>query len=143
MHVKVYTDGGNVKNPGPAAAAAVVVNGSGKVLAEAARSIGHATNNIAEYRGLLLGISLARLVGATHVEFMTDSQLMAQQVAMYWAIRDPELSRLHGYAESALDDFEAWSISYVPRSANARADWLCEQITRPNSRKSQKPAPVA
>src|SRR5215216_3578766 len=78
--VVVHVDGGARGNPGPAAAAAVISSPDGEVLAEAAERIGTATNNIAEYRGLLLGLERARALGADDVEVVNDSELIAKQV---------------------------------------------------------------
>ena len=80
MQVVVHVDGGARGNPGPAAAAAVVSAPDGRVLDEAAVTLGHATNNVAEYRGLLLGLERAAALGATEVEVVNDSELVARQV---------------------------------------------------------------
>ena len=80
MKVVVHVDGGARGNPGPAAAGAVVSTPAGEVLAEAAEPIGVATNNVAEYRGLLLGLRRARELGASEVEVVNDSELVAKQV---------------------------------------------------------------
>ena len=80
MKVVVHVDGGARGNPGPAAAAAVVSAPDGRVLDEAAVTLGHATNNVAEYRGLLLGLERAAALGATEVEVVNDSELVATQV---------------------------------------------------------------
>jgi len=80
VRVVVHVDGGSRGNPGPAAAAAVVTSPEGDVLDEAAVTIGRATNNVAEYRGLLLGLERARALGATEVDVVNDSELIAHQV---------------------------------------------------------------
>ena len=74
MKVVVHVDGGARGNPGPAAAAAVLSTPAGEVLDEAAETLGIATNNVAEYRGLLLGLQRARALGATEVEVVNDSE---------------------------------------------------------------------
>ena len=79
--VVVHVDGGARGNPGPAAAAAVVSTPDGDVLDEAQQTLGVATNNVAEYRGLLLGLRRARELGATEVEVVNDSELVAKQIA--------------------------------------------------------------
>ena len=137
LHINVFVDGGINGNPGPGAAAAVAMTEDGEHLAETARAIGKVTNNVAEYKALLLGIALARLVGATHVTFLSDSQVVVQQVGRYWAIRDPELGKLHGITTSRLYDggFEEWKLRYIPRGQNRRADWLCNEILRPGKKK--------
>src|SRR5919199_3329508 len=80
MRVVVHVDGGARGNPGPAAGAAVVSDPEGRVLDEAAEVLGITTNNVAEYRGLLLGLGRARELGATEVDVINDSELVAKQV---------------------------------------------------------------
>jgi ribonuclease HI len=80
VRVTVHVDGGSRGNPGPAAAAAVVRDEEGRVIDEAHRVLGVATNNVAEYRGLLLGLERARALGATEVRVVNDSGLVAHQV---------------------------------------------------------------
>jgi ribonuclease HI len=80
VRVVVHGGGGSRGNPGPAAAAAVVSSPEGDVLDEAAETIGRASNNVAEYRGLLLGLERARALGATEVDVINDSELIAHQV---------------------------------------------------------------
>lgn len=141
VKVTVYSDGGGLANPGPSACAAVVAGQTGKILVEHAIRIGEATNNIAEYEGLRLGIRLARLVGATEAIFITDSQLMANQVMTYWAIRDPELSKLHSKVTSELTAFADWKIQHVRREQNKRADWLVNRLIRPETAKGRAKEP--
>jgi ribonuclease HI len=127
MKVVVHVDGGARGNPGPAAAAAVVSTPAGDVLDEAAVTIGRATNNVAEYRGLLLGLERARALGATEVDVVNDSELVAHQVTGRYKVKHPDMKPLHAEALAALGAFERWSIRPVPRSANADADALVNQ----------------
>jgi ribonuclease HI len=124
VRVTVHVDGGARGNPGPAAAGAVVSDEDGKVLDEAAVTLGRATNNVAEYRGLLLGLERARALGATEVDVINDSQLIARQVDGSYKVKHPDMVPLHGAARDALRGFERWSIRSVPRAQNARADAL-------------------
>src|SRR3954471_3878756 len=78
--VIVNVDGGSRGNPGPAGIAAVATDPSGEILAERSETIGKATNNVAEYRALLLGIELAKELEADEVEFVGDSLLIVEQV---------------------------------------------------------------
>lgn len=128
MIASVFFDGGCAGNPGPGACAAVVVAETGEVLLEDARALGHVTNNIAEYRGLLLACSLAMLLGVETPHFFSDSMIVVQQVNQWWAIRNAELGRIHSFAASALMRFDEWTLSHVPRAQNERADWLCNQL---------------
>jgi ribonuclease HI len=122
MRLTVHVDGGARGNPGPAAAAAVI-DGDG-VHDEASELLGVATNNDAEYRGLLLGLTRARELGATEVEVINDSELVAKQVNGEYKVKHPDMKPLHAQAMEALSAFEAWSIRSVPRAQNADADAL-------------------
>jgi len=128
MKVVVHVDGGARGNPGPAAAGAVVSTTAGEVLADAAETIGLATNNVAEYRGLLLGLERARELGAGEVEVVNDSELVAKQVMGVYKVKHPDLKPLHAAAMTALHSFERWSIRSVPRAQNAAADALVNQV---------------
>ena len=90
MKVVVHVDGGARGNPGPAAAAAVVSAPDGELLDEAAVTLGTATNNVAEYRGLLLGLERAKALGATEVEVINDSELIAHQVTGRYKVKHPD-----------------------------------------------------
>jgi len=127
VKVVVHVDGGARGNPGPAAAAAVISSPSGEVLADAAERIGRATNNVAEYRGLLLGLERAKALGATEVEVVNDSELVARQVGGRYKVKHPDMKPLHAQAMQALGAFERWSIRSVPRAQNAEADALVNQ----------------
>ena len=124
MKVIVHVDGGARGNPGPAAAAAVLSDPSGEVLDESARLLGEATNNVAEYRALLLGLERARELGATEVEVVNDSELIAKQVQGLYKVKHAAMRPLHLDAIGALRQFERWSIRSVPRAQNAHADAL-------------------
>jgi ribonuclease HI len=127
VKVVVHVDGGSRGNPGPAAAAAVVSTPDGDVLDEAALTLGRATNNVAEYRGLLLGLARARALGATQVEVVNDSELVAKQVNGQYKVKHAAMRPLYLEAMEALRGFEAWSIRSVPRAQNAAADALVNQ----------------
>jgi ribonuclease HI len=99
----------------------------GDVLDEAAEAIGVATNNVAEYRGLLLGLQRARELGATEVEVVNDSELIAKQVNGVYKVKHPDMKPLHAAALQALGAFDRWSIRSVPRAQNAAADALVNQ----------------
>jgi ribonuclease HI len=127
VKVVVHVDGGARGNPGPAAAAAVLSTPDGEVVDEAAVRLGTATNNVAEYRGLLLGLERARALGATEVEVVNDSELVAHQVTGRYKVKHPEMKELHRRAMELLGGFEGWSIRPVPRAQNAEADALVNQ----------------
>jgi tryptophan 2,3-dioxygenase/ribonuclease HI len=124
VQVVVHVDGGARGNPGPAAAAAVVSAPDGQVLDRASLRLGEATNNVAEYRALLLGLERAQAVGATEVDVICDSELVARQVGGAYKVKSAELRSLHAQALAALGRFERWTITPVPRAENAVADAL-------------------
>jgi ribonuclease HI len=127
VKVVVHVDGGARGNPGPAAAAAVVTSPDGDVLDEASEFLGVATNNVAEYRGLLLGLARAKALGAKEVEVVNDSELVAKQVNGEYKVKHAAMRPLYGEAMEALRDFDRWSIRSVPRAQNADADALVNQ----------------
>jgi ribonuclease HI len=120
----VHVDGGARGNPGPAAGACVISDPDGQVLAERVRLLGVATNNVAEYQALLLGLECARELGATEVEVIGDSELIAKQVTGAYRVKHEALKPLHRQALAALAQFDRWSIRTVPRERNAHADAL-------------------
>jgi ribonuclease HI len=124
----VNVDGGARGNPGPAAIGVVVRDANGEVVEERGERIGEATNNVAEYRALLLGIERAATRGAAELELVGDSELVVRQVKGEYKVKDAGLRELHAEVERALGDFERWSIRHVPRAENAEADRLVNQV---------------
>jgi len=127
VKVVVHVDGGARGNPGPAAAAAVVSTPGGEVLDEASELLGVVTNNVAEYRGLLLGLQRARALGADEVEVVNDSELVAKQISGEYKVKHPDMKPLHAAAREAFAGFGSWSMRSVPRAENAAADALVNQ----------------
>jgi len=123
----VHVDGGARGNPGPAAAAAVLSTSDGDVVDAAHEYLGVATNNVAEYRGLLLGLRRARELGADELDIVNDSELVAKQVNGEYKVKHPDMKPLHAAAREALGQFGRWSIRSVPRAENAAADALVNQ----------------
>jgi ribonuclease HI len=105
----------------------VLATPDGQVVDQAAERIGDATNNVAEYRALLLGLARARALGATEVELINDSELVAHQVNGRYRVKHPDLIPLYRAARDALGGFETWSLTPVPRRENAEADALVNQ----------------
>ena len=120
-------DGGARGNPGPAAVAAVASDPSAGVLAERKAYIGEATNNVAEYRAVLLGLELARELGAASVEVINDSELVARQIEGRYKVKHPGLKPLYLEAMKALRQFGSWSVRSVRRESNERADQLVNE----------------
>ena len=125
MKLIVNVDGGARGNPGPAAIGAVVQDAGGEVLEERGERIGVATNNVAEYRALLLGIERAAELGAEELELIGDSELVVRQVKGEYKVKDATLRDLHSQVKRALRPFDgSWSIRHVRRADNAEADRL-------------------
>ena len=124
MKVVVHVDGGSRGNPGPAAAASVVSSPEGEVLDEASELLGTQTNNVAEYRALLLGLARAQALGASEVEVVNDSELIAKQVQGLYKVKHAAMRPLYAEALAALRAFAAWKVRTVPRAQNAHADAL-------------------
>ena len=124
MKLVVHVDGGARGNPGPAAAAAVVATPDGQVLDEAAERIGVATNNVAEYHAVLLGLRRARELGADEVELINDSELVARQLTGDYRVKHAALRPLYLEAMAALRELRSWNVRSVRREHNAEADAL-------------------
>ncbi len=124
MKLIVHVNGGARGNPGPAAAACVLSTPAGEVVDEQAQLLGTATNNVAEYRALLLGLARAKELGASEVEVVGDSELIAKQVQGVYKVKHAAMRPLYMQAMNAFRDFERWSIRTVPRARNADADAL-------------------
>ncbi|MDW3849425.1 bifunctional RNase H/acid phosphatase [Micromonospora sp. BRA006-A] len=123
--VVIEADGGSRGNPGPAGYGAVVRDPeTGEVLAERSESIGTATNNVAEYRGLIAGLEAAAELGAAEVEARMDSKLVVEQMCGRWQIKHPGLRPLAAQAAGLVSRFAAVRFTWVPRERNRHADAL-------------------
>jgi ribonuclease HI len=120
-------DGGSRGNPGPAAAAAVATDEAGNPLAERSRYLGETTNNVAEYQGVLLALEVARELGATEVEVINDSELIARQIGGQYRVKQEHLKPLYREVMDALRAFDAWQVRSVRREHNVRADELVNE----------------
>jgi ribonuclease HI len=102
----------------------VVATADGTEIAAENAYIGETTNNVAEYRALLLGLELARRVGATEVDVVNDSELVARQIGGEYKVKHAGLRPLFEEAMAELRGFDGWSVRNVPRAENSRADGL-------------------
>ena len=117
-------DGGSRGNPGPAAWGVVVLDADGRAVEGFAGAIGRATNNVAEYRGLLEALAIARARDAADVELLADSELVVKQVRGEYKVRHPDLIPLHAEAMRLIATLRKFKIGHVPREKNKDADKL-------------------
>ncbi|MET8084574.1 bifunctional RNase H/acid phosphatase [Micromonospora sp. NPDC005237] len=123
--VVVEADGGSRGNPGPAGYGAVVRDPeTGEVLAERSESLGTATNNVAEYQGLIAGLRAAAELGAAEVDVRMDSKLVVEQMCGRWQIKHPGLRPLAAQAATLVGRFGAVRFTWIPREQNRHADAL-------------------
>ncbi|MGC4804248.1 bifunctional RNase H/acid phosphatase [Micromonospora sp. DT233] len=123
--VVIEADGGSRGNPGPAGYGAVVRDpASGEVLLERSAAIGTATNNVAEYRGLIAGLEAAAELGAAEVDARMDSKLVVEQMCGRWQIKHPGLRPLAAQAAALVGRFAAVRFQWIPRERNKHADAL-------------------
>lgn len=141
--VVVEADGGARGNPGPAGYGAVVRDLDGTVLAERAEAIGIATNNVAEYRGLIAGLEAAAELGATEVEVRMDSKLVIEQMSGRWQIKHPGLRPLAAQAAALASGFASVTYVWVPRERNTHADTLANRAMDEAAGKTTKPTKPA
>jgi ribonuclease H / adenosylcobalamin/alpha-ribazole phosphatase len=128
VKVRIEADGGSRGNPGPAGFGAVVFTGDrSAVLAESKRAIGRATNNVAEYRGLIAGLEEARELGADEVAVFMDSKLVVEQLSGRWKVKHPDLIPLFERARALADGFGAINFEWIPREQNSHADRLANE----------------
>jgi broad specificity phosphatase PhoE/ribonuclease HI len=128
VKVIIEADGGSRGNPGPAGYGAVVRTADrSTVLAETKQAIGHATNNVAEYRGLIAGLEDALKLGATEAAVFLDSKLLVEQMSGRWKVKHPDLVELHAQAGKLASRFDRISYAWVPRDRNSHADRLANE----------------
>jgi ribonuclease HI len=123
----LHTDGGARGNPGPAGIGVVLQAPNGDVLEEIGRGIGWATNNVAEYEGLIAGLEAARKHGAAELEVFMDSTLVVEQMKGSYRVKNPGLRSLHAKARSLARQFDKITFTAVPRARNKEADRLSNQ----------------
>ncbi len=124
LAVRVWIDGGSRGNPGPSGIGVVIEDGAGEVLEGIGRAIGVTTNNVAEYRALLVGLEAAAALGAGEVEVASDSELLVRQMLGQYKVKNEGLKPLHAEAQERSRRFSRFRIRHVPREQNARADAL-------------------
>lgn len=126
--VVVEADGGSRGNPGPAGYGAVVRDAaSGAVLAERAAGVGRATNNVAEYGGLIAGLQAALELGADDVDVRMDSKLVVEQMSGRWQVKHPAMKPLAREAGELVRQLGSVRFTWIPRAQNGHADRLANE----------------
>lgn len=122
MAWRLHADGAARGNPGPAAAGYVLDDPEGTECFAEGRTLGVATNNVAEYKALVLGLAKALELGAAEIEVRMDSELVVRQMNGEYRVRNEGLKPLHAEAQALASRFGRFRIQHVRREANARAD---------------------
>lgn len=125
--VTANVDGGARGNPGPAAYGIVLRDAGGAPLLEAGKCIGRATNNVAEYYGLIAALDAARERGVTRLRVESDSELLVRQMEGRYRVKSPDLKPLHERALKLSRGFEFFEVGHVPREKNREADRLVNE----------------
>jgi len=123
----IHADGASRGNPGEAGAGAVISDSLGRTLKELKCFLGMASNNVAEYQALILALEKALELGARSITVSLDSELVVRQVRGEYRVREPHLKTLHQKAQEILNRFSRYSILYIPREENRRADQLANE----------------
>jgi len=124
---RLHADGGSRGNPGPAGAGAVLYGRDGKILHEWKIYLGIATNNEAEYQGLILGLTESLREGFRNLSICLDSELVVRQVAGLYRVKNERLKKLYSRVTTLLDGLESWTITHVARDENREADRLVNE----------------
>lgn len=123
----LMVDGAARGNPGEAGCGAVICDETGAVVKELSRYLGHATNNVAEYEGLLMGLEALIQMGKKKIRVQSDSQLLVRQLNGQYRVKDEKLKLLFERAVILLRQFDSVRIVHVPRELNKLADRLANQ----------------
>ena len=122
MKLITYSDGGSRGNPGLACGGAVVKTADGEVLETLSKFLGKATNNVAEYTGIIIALEAAKRHGATEVEMRMDSELAVKQLKGEYRVKNPALAALFLEVKNLTTKFHKVSFKHVRREQNTEAD---------------------
>ncbi|MEL7087003.1 MAG: ribonuclease HI family protein [Planctomycetota bacterium] len=128
MHCTIHIDGGARGNPGPAGVGVVIQDtANDKYLYEAGYYLGEATNNVAEYNGLIKGLEVANELGAKRILVVSDSELMVKQINGQYRVKAENLKPLYQDAVKLLGRFGKWEMTHTRRENNKLADQLANR----------------
>lgn len=140
--ITIFTDGGSRGNPGPAAGAYVLLDENNHQLFGQAKFIPHATNNIAEYTGLLNGLKKAFSLGAENIKIYSDSELMVRQINGQYKVKNEGLREYFTQCFDWLTKFKSWQMNHIPREKNQKADKLVNTALDNQRDIEDKPKPA-
>jgi ribonuclease HI len=122
--IVAYSDGGSRGNPGLAACAAILYDADGDELVRRSRRLGKATNNVAEYEGVVLALELCGQLRASDVTLRVDSELIARQIQGTYKVKHASLKPYHERIGELASAFASFTVEHIPRAQNAEADKL-------------------
>src|SRR3954453_6064582 len=123
----LWTDGAARGNPGPAGIGAILKSPGGEVLYTGSEFLGHTTNNVAEYKAVLLGLAGALAQGIQRIEVRADSELLIKQLKGEYRVKSPGLRPLFDEARRLLSRFQSLKLTHIRRELNGEADRLANQ----------------
>jgi ribonuclease HI len=126
-HATLFADGGSRGNPGPSASGSVILADDGEALAEVGEFLGVATNNVAEWHALIVGLREALALGIEHLDVRLDSELVVRQLSGAYRVKHPVLIPLFTKARSLIRQFSRVDVQHIPRSENVLADAVVNQ----------------
>lgn len=123
----LYTDGASRGNPGEGGAGMILKDSAGRTIKKMKRYLGRVTNNQAEYNALLLGLSMAKKIGAKELNVYLDSELVVKQIKGEYRVKNSEIKPLHQKVLKIFREFDKINIMHIPRELNGDADLLANQ----------------
>jgi ribonuclease HI len=147
LHLIAYIDGGARGNPGPAGYGVVIQDQAGHKVAALSEYLGHQTNNVAEYQGLIAALEYATSHGHKALKVNSDSELLVRQIKGIYKVKNSALQDLHGRAKELIAELDWFSIGHVLRGKNQKADELANDamdkgMGRSSSSAARAPSPV-
>lgn len=138
--ITAFCDGGSRGNPGPAGYGVFIQDSDGHPVGELSEFLGRATNNVAEYSGLLAALDFALKNGHARLRVVADSELLVKQIQGRYKVNSPDLRPLYDEAKRRIARLDAFRIEHVLRGRNQRADRLANQaMDRGMGRKNSAP----
>lgn len=140
-YLVAHSDGGARGNPGPAGYGVVLEDQSGKKIAGLSEYLGHQTNNVAEYQGLIAALEYAVANGHKALKLISDSELLVKQIKGIYKVKNLALQDLHARAKELIGQLEWFSIGHALREHNVEADRLANEAMDKGMGRA-RPAPV-